>query len=82
MSNWIDEAIREELRRDMLRAAERRQLVARAIAARRRPAPFYSQALVQLGRRLEIWGCRLQTRYGMFAEAGFVTSVGDNATRG
>lgn len=76
MSNWIDEAIRAELRKDMLRAAERRHLVVQALAARRRPA-IYSLALVRLGRRLETWGRSLQVRYGALAEGGVVAPAGE-----
>jgi hypothetical protein len=81
MSSWIDEAIREEMRKDMLRAAEREQLAARALAARSRPDRFYSPALARLGRRLEVWGRGLQLRYGTLADAGVGVSVGDRATR-
>jgi hypothetical protein len=70
MSNWIDERMAEELRKDLLRAAERRRLIAQAIKVRRPSARFYSQVLVRIGRGLEVWGCRLQTRYGTLAKAG------------
>jgi hypothetical protein len=44
----------------------------------RRPARrLYSGALVRLGRRLEAWGCRLQARYDVLADAGVVPSVGE-----
>jgi hypothetical protein len=60
----------------MIRQAERRQLVRQALAAQRRaPLWRYSPALAQLGRWLELWGCRLQTRYGAIAEVGVVTQV-------
>jgi hypothetical protein len=79
MLNWIDEAIKEEQRRDMLRAAARRLLVAEAYAVNRRQRPVYSPALARLGRRLELWGCRLQARYGVLAEAGIVRPAGEGA---
>jgi hypothetical protein len=80
MSSWIDEAIQEEMRKDMLRVAERRQLVARALAARTRPNRFYSPALARLGRWLEVWGRGLQLRYGALADAGVGVPAGDHAT--
>jgi hypothetical protein len=62
MFSWNDIAMKEEMRQDMLRAAAHRTLVAQALAARP-PVGWRSQALVQLGRRLETWGQRLQIRY-------------------
>jgi len=77
--NWIDEAIQEERRKDMLRAAAQRRLVAQARASRR-PKRLYSGALVWLGRWLEAWGRRLQARYGALTETGIVTTIRDRAT--
>ena len=78
MSSRLDELIKAEQVRDMIRDAERRGLARRAFAARRPPrVPFYSPALAWLGHWLELWGCRLQMRYGTMAEAGIVTQVGD-----
>jgi hypothetical protein len=77
MSNLLDELIKAELMRDMVRDAERRRLVRRVLAVRRRPPMrFYSAALAQLGRWLERWGCRLQARYSSIAEVGVATQVG------
>jgi hypothetical protein len=77
MPNLLDELIKAELMRDMVCDAERRRLVRRVLAARRRPPMrFYSAALARLGRWLERWGCRLQTRYGSIAEVGVATRVG------
>jgi hypothetical protein len=50
MTSWIDQAVREEQRRDMLRDAARRRLIAQARVADRRPGRIYSPALVRLGR--------------------------------
>jgi hypothetical protein len=79
MMSWIDEAIKEEQRQDMLRDAAHRRLVIKARMADRQPERRYSQALVWLGRWLETLGCRLQARYGVLAEAGVVRPVGDRA---
>ena len=81
MTSWIDEAVREEQRRDMLREAARRRLIAQARVADRRPGRIYSPTLVRLGRWLETWGCRLQARYGGLAEAGIVRLAGDATGR-
>jgi hypothetical protein len=81
MTSWIDEAIKEEQRQDLLREAARRRLIAQARTARRRPGRIYSPALVRLGRWLETWGRSLQTRYGVLTEAGAVRTAGDGASR-
>jgi hypothetical protein len=75
MTSWIDEAVKEEQRQDMLRDAARRRLAARAHPPARRAGRRYSHALVWLGRRLEALGCRLQARYGALAEAGVARTV-------
>lgn len=76
MTSWLDEQMKAEQFRDMMHAVERRRLVQRSVAARRRPLlRLYSPALTWLGRRLERWGYQLQTRYGMIAEVGVVTQV-------
>jgi len=78
MSSRLDELIKAEQVRDMVRDAERRGLIRRALAIRRQPPPrFYSPSLALLGRWLERWGCRLQMRYGGITEGRVVTRIGD-----
>src|SRR5262245_43322021 len=79
MTNWIDEAIKEEQRQDLLRQAARRRLIAQARATNRRPKRIFSPVLVRLGRWLEACGRCLQVRDGALAEAGVVRTVGDSA---
>ena len=81
MTSWIDEAIKEEQRKDLLREAARRRLIAQASAAKRRPERLYSPVLVRLGCWLETWGRSLQTRYGVLAEAGVVRAAGDGTSQ-
>ena len=81
MTSWIDEAIKEEQRQDLLRAAARRRLIAQASAAKRRPERRYSPVLARLGCWLEMWGRSLQTRYGVLAEAGVPQTAGDGTSR-
>jgi hypothetical protein len=81
MTSWIDEAIKEEQRQDMLRDAARRRLIAQARVAGRRPRRIYSPLLVRLGCWLETWGCRLQARYGVLAEVGVVRTARNGAGR-
>ena len=81
MTNWIDESIKEEQRKDLLRAAARRRLIAQASAARQRPGRLYSPLLVRLGCWLETWGRSLQTRYGVLTEAGVAQAAGDGTSR-
>jgi hypothetical protein len=81
MTSWIDEAIKEEQRQDLLREAARRRLIAQARTVNRRPRRTFSPVLVRLGCWLETWGRSLQTRYGVLAEAGGVRTAGDSASR-
>ena len=81
MTSWIDEAIKEEQRKDLLRDAARRRLIAQVGAAKERPGRRYSPALVRLGRWLEACGRNLQARYGLLAEAGVVRTAGDGTSR-
>jgi hypothetical protein len=80
MTSWIDEAIKEEQRQDMLRDAAHRRLIAQARATRQRQRRLYSPVLVRLGRWLEMCGRSLQTRYGLLAEAGVVRTAGDSTS--
>jgi hypothetical protein len=50
--------------RELLSEAGRRQLVRQALPGGLEPQRFYSRALAWLGRRLVVWGWRLQGRYG------------------
>jgi len=75
MPNWIDEQIQRQRFNDMIRTARRDHMAHVALAAGAQRTRFYSPALAQVGRWLETWGYRLQTRYG--AEAAVAT---DRAT--
>jgi hypothetical protein len=81
MTSWIDEAVKEEQRKDLLRTAARRRLIAQASAAKQRPERLYSPMLVQLGCWLETWGRSLQMRYGVLAEAGVAQATRDGTSR-
>ena len=81
MTNWIDEAIKEEQRQDLLRDAARRRLIAQAYATKQQPRRLYSPVLVRFGRWLEIRGRSLQNRYGVLAEAGVIRTTGDSTSR-
>ena len=81
MTSWIDEAMKEEQRKDLLRAAARRRLLAQASGTKQRPERLYSPMLVRLGCWLETWGRNLQTRYGVLAEAGVVQATNDGASQ-
>jgi hypothetical protein len=81
MTSWIDEAIKEEQRQDLLREAAHRRLIAQAQAVRQPPKRLYSPALVRLGRWLELFGRNLQARYGVLAEAGIIRTAGDGTSR-
>ena len=81
MTSWIDEAIKEEQRQDLLRDAARRRMIAQARMTKRRPKQRYSPALVRLGRWLEEYGRSLQARYGLLTETGVVRTASDSTSR-
>jgi hypothetical protein len=81
MTSWLDEAIKEEQRQDLLRDAARRRLIAQANAGKRPLKRHYSPVLVRLGRWLEVCGRNIQARYGMLAEAGVIRTAGDGPSR-
>jgi hypothetical protein len=71
MPNWIDEQIQRQRFNDMLRTARRDQMAHVALAARSQRSHFYHPILAEAGRWLELWGYRLQARYG--AEVAIAT---------
>ncbi len=70
MMHWIDPQAHEDRLQDLRRDAERRRLIRALKTPRSRPGRFYSPALAGLGRRLVLWGSRLQAHYGPMVEAG------------
>jgi hypothetical protein len=64
MPNWIDEQIQRQRFNDMVRTARRDQLASVVQATRPQRPHFYHPILAEVGRWLEFWGYRLQTRYG------------------
>jgi hypothetical protein len=64
MPNWIDEQVQRQRFNDMVRTARRDQLASVAQTTRSQRSNFYHPILVEMGRWLEFWGYRLQTRYG------------------
>lgn len=76
MPTWIDEQIARQRAEDMLRE---QQLRAAAGFARLvwSPAPhFYGPLLAGLGRRLVVWGVRLEARYSAIVEPAAISSNG------
>lgn len=68
MLNWVDEQIREQYRRDLLREADHDRLIAKARGEQPKARRFYGPVVVQLGRWLVTLGCNLQSRYGAIVE--------------
>jgi hypothetical protein len=79
MPNWIDEQAQRQRFNDMLRTARRDQLASVALARRSPRAYFYHPILVGVGRWLEFWGYRLQTRYGAVPEVAIATDSRSNS---
>ena len=80
MPNWIDEQIQIQRFEDMARTAQRDHLANLALAVRWRRMRFYSPILARLGRWLEAYGYRLQTRYGTVGEVAIATDSGGNTS--
>ena len=81
MPNWIDEQIQRQRFEDMVRTAQRDLLASDVLAAGLKRAPFYSPIMARLGRWLEDWGCRLQTRYGTVSEVAIASDSRANTSR-
>jgi hypothetical protein len=79
MPNWIDEQAQRQRFDDMIGAARRDHMANIALAARVQRTRFYSPILAQLGRWLESWGYRLQTRYG--SKATIATETPGSSSR-
>jgi len=62
------------------READKHRLQREARMARGESRPFYSTALDSVGRRLVVWGRRLQERYGHEPAARLKTSAGSQAS--
>jgi hypothetical protein len=63
-TNWHIDAVAAQHRDDLLREAQDRRLIRQAAPADSKPQHFYRRSLAWLGRRLIVWGSRLQQRYG------------------
>jgi hypothetical protein len=81
MPNWIDEQIQKQRFEDMARVAQRDHLAMLALTARIQRMRFHRPILARLGRCLEIYGYRLQTRYGAASEVVIVTDSRGNSSR-
>ncbi len=68
MVNWNDVLAQQERYKDLLREAEKAQLVRQAAAGRGRRDGLHRRVLTWLGLRLVAWGCYLQARYGVAVE--------------
>jgi len=68
MLYWIDHQAHELRLQDLRRDAERHRLIHAVKTQRSRPARFYGPALAGLGRRLVVWGSRLQAHHDPMAE--------------
>lgn len=79
MPNWVDEQIARQRFDDLMREEHLHRLaeLASALQARQsRPPRFYGPLLVSLGRRLVMWGCRLEARYSAMVEPSIVCDGG------
>ena len=82
MPNWIDEQIQRQRFNDMLRTARHDHMANVALVTSSRQTHFYGPLLAQLGCWLEVWGYRLQTRYGAIPEVAIATKSRGNTSHG
>jgi len=81
MPNWIDEQVQKQRFEDMVRTAQHDQLANLALTTRMPRMRFYRPLLAQLGRWLEIYGYRLQIRYGATPDVAIATDSRGNTSR-
>jgi len=81
MLSWIDEQVQTQRFEDMARTAQRDRLANLALAGRLPRMHFYSPILARLGCWLEVYGYRLQRRYGMAREVAIITDSRSNTSR-
>jgi hypothetical protein len=81
MPNWIDEQVQRQRFEDMARTAQRDHLANQALSTRVERAHFYGPILARLGRRLEIYGYRLQARYGAIPEVAIAADSRGGTSR-
>ena len=81
MPNWIDEQVQKQRFEDMVRTAQHDHLVNLALTVGLTRMRFYSPLLAQLGRWLEVYGYRLQVRYGAVPEVVIATDSGGAVSR-
>ena len=81
MPNWIDEQIQKQRFEDMARTAQRDHLANLALTVSLKRMRFYRPILARLGRWLEAYGYRLQTRYGRASEVAIATDSRGNTSR-
>ena len=78
MPNWVDEQIARQRFEDLVREEQLHRLAIAALALQpsRRPR-FYGPLLAGLGRRLVLWGGRLEARYSAMVEPAIVARNGE-----
>jgi len=72
MPNWVDEQIARQRFDDLVREEQLHRLAVLASALQSRPPRFYGPLLASLGRRLVVWGGRLEARYSAMVEPPIV----------
>jgi hypothetical protein len=65
MSYWADLYMRHEQMIDRRQQAMQQRLIQQAKAATPRPSRGFAPLMASLGRRLTLWGNRLETQYGL-----------------
>jgi hypothetical protein len=75
MPNWIDEQIARQRAEDMARQQQRRAAAGFGLVWQPTPR-FYGPLLAGFGRRLVVWGVRLEARYSAIVEPAIASGNG------
>lgn len=82
MPTWVDEQIARQRYDDIVQAEQRWLVIRDLVAAQPQPPRFYGPLLAGLGRRLVIWGFRLEERYSAMVEPSIVVCNSDTLSGG
>lgn len=76
MPNWVDEQFMHQHFEDLVREEQLHRLTTAASALQSQRPRLYGRILAGLGRRLVIWGGRLEARYSAMIEPSVITVNG------
>ena len=82
MPTWVDEQNARQRYADIVCAEQHRLAIKQLEAALPQPPRFYGPLLAGLGRRLVVWGFRLEERYSAIVDPSIVVCNSDTLSSG